>query len=195
MSKKILQVVIFSFVLIACGKNEPTVNSVNYSYEYSTLSKIKITIDTFINEYMIKDSVYIDTVIYANPEVIAGENYVFKYLYEKYNEPGWVDGEYYESILLEIPVSEDNFLYDSDGLKRLNTAFEYYCYCSVLGLIKADSGTISGIKIDDNNWKIELNARFSGEQDGNDNLFQKRFSISEIFKKDSIKHDHIRWNL
>ncbi len=184
MSNKLLNVFVLSLIIYGCKKNESNINSDTYSYKYSASSKIETTFDTVINEYTSQDCIYIDTTIFANSEVIAGDNNVFKYFYSYADAPDIADDEYSESILIEIPVLEDTFYYDSDGLNGLNTAFEYSCYCSNLGLIKADSGTISGIKIDDNNWKIKLNARFTGKQDWTDELFQKRFSISEIFKKE-----------
>ena len=184
MSNKILTVIVFSFIIFACEKNESTVKSDIYSYEYSAFSKIKTTFNTLTNEYTLQDSVYIDTTIYVYSEVLTGDNYVFKYKHTYPDDVQIADDEYSETILIEIPTNLDAFTYEGDELNNLNTAFEYDCYCPMLGLIKADSGTISGVRIDDSNWEIELNLRFTGEQGGNTNVFQKRFSISETFKKE-----------
>lgn len=181
MIKKLFPWMLFVLVLSACEKDESNVKSDTYSYEYSTLSKIETTIDTFIHEYSWQDSAYIDTMIYASLGVVAGENYVFKYMYTYSDEVEVVDDEYAESFFIEIPVSGDTFSYEGDELEGLNSAFNYYCYCPTLGLTKADSGRISGTKIDDSHWKIELDVRFTGEQDGLDDLFQKRFSFTEVF--------------
>lgn len=184
MSKKLFPLLLFALVLFACEKDESPLESDTYSYTYSTSSKIETTIDTLVYEYTLQDSAYIDTIISVSSGVVAGENYVFRYTYTYDDELEIVDDEYAESFFIEIPVSGDTFSYDSDELKGLNTAFNYYCFCPTLGLTQADSGRISGVKMDDSHWKIELDARFTGEQDGNNDLFQKRFSFTKVFTEE-----------
>lgn len=182
MNPKLFSVIIFSIVLFGCEKINLGRNPDTHSYKYSVLSKIEMTYDTVVQEFTLSDTTFVDTAVFVNSKVIAGDNYVFKYRYTYGDRPDYIDDEYTEFFLIEVPVNEDTFYYESEGLNDLNSAFSYLCYCPRLGLIKADSGTVSGVKIDENSWRLDINARFTGKQDGNPNLFQKTYAISKIFK-------------
>lgn len=181
MITKIIQLVALSMIILSCEENGKDNNSDTYSYEYVTASMIVTKYDTVIHEYTLQDSNYLDTSIFVTSEIKEGDHMVFEYHYIYSDEAQIADDEYSERILLEIPADQESFIYTDEELHELNTTFDYYCFCPLVGLVKADSGIISGKKIDENKWKIEINARFSEQDNNTEYSFEKWITVSEVF--------------
>jgi hypothetical protein len=96
----------------------------------------------------------------------SGENLVFEYRFDAYDNKQIADDEYSETVRFEIDSKLDKFSYSDDELLDIKAVFTQYCYCGFsLSESKNDNpkGTISGEKISNNEWKIKINITFYGD--------------------------------
>lgn len=112
--------------------------------------------------------------------ITSGSKTVFKYQYSIDPEEWIADDEYAEEILFEIEPGIDAFLISGSDLKRSTALFGQYCFCTWAGNIPITTGCIKGEKINDEEWKIDIN--ISSEKD--DQMIVKM--LSEIFVKNTL---------
>jgi hypothetical protein len=97
----------------------------------------------------------------------SGENLVFEYRFDAYDEEQIADDEYSETIRFEIDSKLDKFSYSDDELLNIKAVFTPYCFC-YLPLTESKNvdpkGTISGEKTSNNEWKIKINITFYGDE-------------------------------
>jgi len=152
--KKNYLLVIFTFILFSCHKDESNQDL----YDYSFFDKSELTINSQEGSYM-KYGV-IDT----------GENLVFEYRFDKYfeNAKAMADAGYFETVRFEIDSDLDKFSYSDEELINIKAVLTKYCYC---GFTPSDlkngnpKGTISGEKISNNKWNININITFYGDEE------------------------------
>lgn len=139
-------------ILISCSKDDS--NQDLYTYTYS--DKSELTITSSEGSYM-KYGI-----------IESGENLVFEYRFDAYNDEQMADTEYSETVRFEIDSKLDKFSYSDDELLNIKAVFTQYCFC---GFTPTESknvdpkGTISGEKISNNRWKIKINITFYGDEE------------------------------
>lgn len=150
--KKNYLLLIFTLILISCNKDDS--NQDLYTYTY--FDKSELTINSREDSYM-KYGI-----------IGSGENLVFEYRFDAYDEKQIADDEYSETISFEIDSKLDKFSYSDDELLNMKAVFTKYCYC-YFPLTESKkiepTGTISGEKISNNEWKIKINITFYGDEE------------------------------
>ena len=153
---------IATFTLYSCSDDES--NGDTYTYSYFENSELVIA--NLEDSYM----------KFGNVE--QGQNLVFEYRFDAYDNVQIADDEYSETIRFEIDKGLTEFSFSNDDLAQIKPAFTKYCFC-YFGMEAAKNvdptGTISGKKIADNKWDIHIDVTFYGDE-------QK--TIDAIFKLD-----------
>lgn len=93
-----------------------------------------------------------------------GNNLVFEYKYVLEADPDIADSGFSETILFEIDPSLEEFTYRDQELEGINTYYRHICFCESIESILVNSGSISGTKINNNSWNIDININFRYEQ-------------------------------
>lgn len=150
--KKTYLLLIFTLIVISC--NEDDSNQDEYTYSYFDKSELTINSreDSFMKYGIIK----------------SGENLVFEYRFDAYDEEQIADDEYSETIRFEIDSKLDKFSYSGDELLSIKPVFTPYCFCYFPQNESKNvdpKGTISGEKISNNKWKIKINITFYGDEE------------------------------
>jgi len=143
---------IFTLIIISCNKDDS--NQDLYTYTYSDKSELTITSseDSYMKYGIIE----------------SGENLVFEYRFDAYDNEQIADDEYSETVRFEIDSKLDQFSYSDDELLNIKAVFTQNCFC---GFTPTESknvnpvGTISGEKISNNEWKIKINITFYGDEE------------------------------
>ncbi|MDP5169830.1 MAG: hypothetical protein NWR72_06270 [Bacteroidia bacterium] len=108
-------------------------------------------------------------------EIINGDKLVFQYQYLKNEKANIADDEYTENIYFEIDPSVDAFSYSGkEELESINLIMQAICFCPVI-IATPQSGSISGKKINDNTWEIDLNVTFDWDGSVVESEFSARF--------------------
>lgn len=114
------------------------------------------------------------SLFFANVE--RGDNIVFEYFFVAEQEDLIADDEYAERIIFEITPSATSFSFTDEELSTPQSFFNRFCFCASLGSVPITSGTISGTKINDTEWDINIDVSFT--IDGQ----EERRNISGIFR-------------
>jgi len=150
--KKNYLLLIFTLILISCNKDDSNQDLFTYTY----FDKSELTITSSQDSYM-KYGI-----------IESGENLVFEYRFDAYDEEQIADDEYSETVRFEIDSKLDKFSYSDDELLNIKAVFTKYCYCG-FALTESKNvnpkGTISGEKISNNEWKIKINITFYGDKE------------------------------
>ncbi len=147
-------------LFISCNENEENLET--YSYVFMNDSKLEVKSN---------DDLYIKYGI-----IEKGENVVFEY---EFVEPGDVeiaDSGYSETIRFEIDTNLNEFSYSNEELEIIKPVFTKYCFCSFENNAVKNvnpTGKISGKKLSNNQWEIDLDITFYGDENK---------KIKEIFK-------------
>lgn len=140
------------FIGISCSNDD--VNKAEYSFEF--VENSGLTINTVDESYM-KYGV-----------IEEGGKTVFKYRYTAEDDEQIADDEYSEYIYFEIEPDVTNFLIEDEGLIDAKVTLTKACFC-FFGYDSekdvAPKGSISGEKRSDNQWEIELNVTFYGDEE------------------------------
>jgi len=144
--------------------NEPKDYS---SYYFAPKSKITVTNE---NNYS-----------FANIEY--GENLVFRFKFTKADNPNIADDEYSERLIFEIDPTVTEFTYNAEEIMQTNAYFNQYCFCSDVGSIPINSGTINGTKIGRDDWLININISFNINGEQQTRQINEVFSNIEIFRQ------------
>lgn len=152
--KKITLLLILIITFSSC--NEKVSNLDTYTYSFT--EKSKLTISNVEGTYMNFGSIE------------EGENLVFEYRFEAYDEVQIADDEYAETIRFEIESQLENFNFTNAELLSTNLVFTKHCFCyfpfDELKNIEP-IGVISGEKISNNEWNITINVTFYGDEQRN----------------------------
>ena len=152
--KKNYLLLIFTLILMSCNKNNDDSNQDLYTYTY--YDKSELTITSREDSYM----------KYGTIE--SGENLVFEYRFDAYDDEQIADDEYSETVRFEIDSKLDKFSYSDDELLNIKTVFTAYCFC-YFPLTESQNvnpiGTIIGEKISNNKWNIKINITFYGNKE------------------------------
>ena len=139
-------------ILISCNKDDSNQDLYTYSY----FDKSELTITSRQDSYM-KYGI-----------IESGENLVFEYRFDAYDNEQIADDEYAETIRFEIDSKLDKFYYSDEQLLNIKAVFTPYCFC-YFPLTESKNvdptGTISGEKISSNEWKININITFYGDEE------------------------------
>ncbi len=103
-----------------------------------------------------------------------GNNLVFEYEYVLEADPDIADSGFSETILFEIDPSLEEFSYTDQQLEGIKTYYRHICFCASIESILVNSGSISGTKINNNLWNIDININYRYEQ--SQPLTNKQFS-------------------
>ncbi|KQC29051.1 hypothetical protein [Flagellimonas eckloniae] len=126
-----------------------------------------------ITEYSFYENATIVTTMmdgYGFATIESGQSLVFEYFFTASEEPQVADDEYEERIIFEIDATAESFSMSGDDLTMANTVFDKYCFCDIRGSIPISSGTISGEKISDNSWNIEIDVTFTDYNEESRNI-------------------------
>ena len=159
MFKKIL--VFTSLILVSCSEEN------NEYYSYNFVENSTLNIETYDESYM----------KYGNIE--EGTNLVFEYEYSAEEKANISDDEYSEFIRFEINPQLTEFNYKNEELAEIKTVFSKSCFCGFEYDVEKDvapSGTISGERISDTEWKILIDVVFYGDENKN---FISRFRLKK----------------
>lgn len=102
---------------------------------------------------------------------ISGDKLVFAYEYNKKDKENIADDEYTEYIYFEIDPEADSFEFSDSTLASCNLVMQPICYC-LSGYGIPVSGTLSGTKLSEERWQVELDVVF----DWNDILREREIS-------------------
>ena len=98
--------------------------------------------------------------------VEKGEKTVFTYRFDAKDNEEIADDEYGETIQFEIETGLTEFSYSNTELPEIALVFTKYCFC-YFPLEPSKNvppmGSISGQKISNHRWKININVTFYGE--------------------------------
>jgi len=143
--------IIFVLSLLSCNNKET--NSDTYSYTFTESSTLIIST---IEESYLKYGTIED-----------GENLVFEYRFDAYDEVQIADDEYAETIKFEIDSELESFNYSNDELLNTNLVFSKHCFCYFPYDELKDVnpiGIITGEKLSNNEWEITINVTFYGDE-------------------------------
>ncbi|MEL7535174.1 MAG: hypothetical protein AAFN10_27975 [Bacteroidota bacterium] len=119
---------------------------------------------------IIEDSTIQSTFI----NIIGGDKIVFKYQYIADDEPNIADDEYLENIYFEIDPDAETFSFTDEQLADANLVIQPVCFCVPI-VIEPRSGILSGERLDDNTWKVTLDASYQIYNETNGISFSKKF--------------------
>lgn len=176
MKKVILLTTAIAFTIASCSNNDDDITkkeitivgnpnqtgTVNYSYYLNSKLEIVDQENSYIKWANIKD----------------GNNLVFEYHFIADDDEQIADDEYSETIRFEIDPTLDEFTYTDNSLENINTTLTKYCFCWFqLSDSKSakPKGTISGKKVSENEWEINLDIIFFGDEKRS---FSKQFLLT-----------------
>lgn len=149
--KKNHVLLIINFLAFSCSDSE----TLEEAHTYHFSEKSKLTVSSREDSYM-KYGV-----------IGKGENTVFKYRFDAEEEENIADDEYGETIQFEIETGLREFSYSNSELSEIALVFTKYCFC-YFPLEPSKNvppmGSISGQKISNHRWKININVTFYGEE-------------------------------
>lgn len=93
---------------------------------------------------------------YRSLRFAEGNNLVFECRYTFADDPDIADDEYSETIFFEIRPELSEFSISGSELKDSNAVFGISCYCFDGSYYYINNGTIKGVKIGENEWKINI---------------------------------------
>ncbi len=143
-------------VAFSCSDN----NGDRYSFSFTEDSLLEIVQNE--GSYM----------LWAN--VTNGDNLVFQYEFHAEDDENIADDEYSEFIKFELNPDLTEFEYDTTELSNIKLTLTQSCFCGFFDEEKdmPPVGTISGTKLSQNRWLINIDVTFYGDE---------RRTISEIF--------------
>jgi len=86
-----------------------------------------------------------------------GENLVFEYFFVAASDLDAVDSGFSETIIFEIDPSVSEFSISDNDLQSLNAYYRASCFCDNTESREITSGIISGTKLSEKAWNVEVN--------------------------------------
>jgi hypothetical protein len=115
-----------------------------------------------------------------NVDITEGEKIVFSYTYHYQGRD--FQSFTYETIIFEINNNIDDFLISGRNLLNLNGFYHYASPYGPRGKVLVGKGCIKGMKINENEWQIDMNIITEIKEENNESHFGREM-ISEIFTK------------
>ena len=149
--KKNYLLLIMALIIISCNDNDSEQDENNYTFtENSDLKIFSYQADSYMKYGVIE----------------SGENLVFEYRFDAYDEELIADDEYSEFIRFEIDSELESFSYSNEELINIDLVFTKACFCYFPMEESKDvspKGMISGEKISNEKWKIKIDLFFYGD--------------------------------
>jgi hypothetical protein len=149
--KKNYLLLIMALIIISCNDNDSEQDEYNYTFtENSDLKIFPYQADSYMKYGVIE----------------SGENLVFEYRFDAYDEELIADDEYSEFIRFEIDSELESFSYSNEELINIDLVFTKACFCYFPMEESKDvspKGMISGEKISNEKWKIKIDLFFYGD--------------------------------
>lgn len=108
--------------------------------------------------------------------IVSGDKLVFAYEYVKNDKENIADDEYTEFIYFEIDLSVESFDFQDSELSDAALIMRPVCFC-VPGLGIPVSGSLSGSKINDNRWQVDMDVIFDWNGDIREGEFSAEFEV------------------
>ncbi len=108
--------------------------------------------------------------------IISGDKLVFAYEYVKNDKENIADDEYTEFIYFEIEPSSESFDFQDSELSDAALIMRPVCFC-VPGLGIPVSGSLSGSKINNNRWQVDMDVIFDWNGDTREGEFSAEFEV------------------
>lgn len=160
--KKYNYLLLSLLVILSC--TDSRITDERYIYDY--LENSKLIINKQDGNYM------------AYAEITEGDKLVFVYEYHSETDERIADDGYSDYINFEIDSGLSSFKIEGDDLVMANVTFRKSCFCYFEDTPEknvAPTGVISGEKITDQRWRINLDVTFYGdEQKSIDGVFVLR---------------------
>jgi hypothetical protein len=138
--KQLGGLVLAALILMGCKKSD-SCTPAQYSYIYQEKKRI----DT------IRPGGY-----FLATQINPGNSIVFSYDVVGRFCKGWSDGPSSENLVFEAVPQATHFEYSSNNIKDVQCYYDYYTGDgSNINASKILEGTISGVKISENTWRIE----------------------------------------
>lgn len=158
--KKYLLLLFLSFILSCSTNNDEGI------YKYEFFKNSELSISQIEGSYM------------KYGTISTGDNLVFKYTFIKDDEKQIADDEYAEFILFEVDSNLDSFLIEGTDLESSKAILTKSCFCYFPDgddeKNVAPSGSISGEKIANNKWRINLDVSFYSDEN---RMFEATFVL------------------
>lgn len=132
---------------------------------YSILANQSIEIDR-------SDSLWQDV------DITAGTQLVFEYEYIKNDKENIADDEYTERIYFEIDPELSSFNFRDADLEGINLVKQPICFCIPI-LWTPVSGTLTGEKLTETTWQVEMDVVFEREGETSESSFNATFEVEE----------------
>lgn len=129
-------VLILCLSLLGCSQNQTDL----YFYKYFKNSTIDLP--TTDNSY--------------TASIISGDKLVFEYTYDLEADPEIPDSQFKETIIFEIDPTLNEFAYSNQELVDSNTYYRQLCFCPTDDSILITNGTISGRKLSERTWEVDI---------------------------------------
>ena len=161
-------IILVLLVLCSCDVLEKDTTEKTYSFSYQ--QDRQIVVDT-TQEQWSEDSTR--TLLNANMQ--PGNDLVFRYKYRETPPKNVLDGGFSEELLIQVPASSKQFKFTDYELKQAPIYYKRGCFCPRIGSLNADSGHISGQKINPNMWKINADVIVQNQYE------RRKVSFDDIF--------------
>lgn len=140
---------LLSLFIFSCSTNDEDI----YKYEFFDNSELSIT--------------QIDESYMKYGKVSTGHDFVFKYSFIRDNDEQTADDEYAEFIHFEVDSNLNSFLFEDTELETAKTILTKSCFCYFPDDEEKNvdpTGSISGEKISNDNWRITFDVTFYGDE-------------------------------
>lgn len=121
-------------------------------------------------------------------EIVSGENLVFEYIIFKDPYPLMVDDETTEYLYFETDAELTELDIETTTFEDFKVTYGIFCFCGKTGYFPADSGVITGEKIEPAQWQISLDVT-NTYTIGEDEVITQYLQDSGIFKLQSISEE------
>jgi len=89
-------------------------------------------------------------------DIVDGDQLVFEFRREDGMDNEIADDEILELIVFEVDPDAIIFSYTEQDFIDNNVYYSVSCFCSTIGALPLETGTISGTKLTDNRWDITI---------------------------------------
>lgn len=164
---------VLSLVLASCNSHSQLVKKSNVKLKTECPSDGVCSLKVEQNKSL---SLVNDNTINLYPEILAGDNIVLTFNYQRNEIPDTADGHYIEQILLELNPKNVEIALSNKNLENVKLVFARFCYCKgQTGYYKITRGNLKVEKVNENKYALTLT--FS-----QDKVPQIITSITEIFE-------------
>ncbi len=111
------------------------------------------------------------------PQMNAGKMWVFQYSYTASEYPEITDDEYTESFSFQLaPPKGNSFRISGKGIAAANSIFQKSCFCADRGYFRIKEGTITGTKLNNSTWVVNVEITVPPKGDLSIGSIKKKFT-------------------